>query len=833
MQLIMKKAIFIITVLSVIFCCGEILPQNYYKFISVSSPTTATLNSIYRNNVIAGENGTVYYSSNSGANWTLLSGIPVKNYISINGSFPDNATRITIVGSGGTIIATENSFQTWNLQASGTTADLYSVASSLISSPLTIKRFAVGSGGIIISSTYQSGTNWSAWSQVQSGVVVNLRSVFFLGSAGWICGDGGIILKTTDQGATWSPKTSGTSQRLNKIYFVDALTGFAVGNNGVIIRSTDGGNSWAGVASNTNVNLYSIFPYFAVGSGGKCLFSSDNGLTWDSIRVTPPSFGDFYSVDIGATAVGKDGIIYKTVTDSSYKCIYIQPNNIRAFFTGTGIFNQNILNTNFGGFIWPSSTNNTAVFTTGLTIAAMVNDSLRFMSCDYRGEGKPGFISSFIPQTNLKFYMYKVSRGDSYLTNYDWLYWGNMVPFGAPFVDVNNNGTYEYQIDTPGVKGASSTLFVCYTDGFPETHNGGSGMGGGTAPLGAEIHLTAWGYSQPSYSDMQFLKFEVINKSNQPWTKTYFGFFCDPDVGNSMTDYIGCDTVRKLGYAYKGVATDPVYGSAPPAYGIRLLKTPYRKYVSPYGYLPVTAFTNIYGGGYADPLCEELHNGSVGGYLRLKGYKSDSTCWLDPTYNPPKKTRIIYPGDPETNTGWTEYQGRIKNCNLDSTGELQVPSQPFDMRFLLSSGADNLTVAPGDTQTIIISQLIAQGLNNKNSVTKLKNLSDIAAQFYESGFVIGVRTGESEIPAEYNLFQNYPNPFNPVTNIMFTLPQDNFVEIKIFDILGREIKTLINSFMKRGNYKTEFDASDFSSGIYFCSMKSGKFVSVKKMILIR
>jgi hypothetical protein len=89
------------------------------------------------------------------------------------------------------------------------------------------------------------------------------------------------------------------------------------------------------------------------------------------------------------------------------------------------------------------------------------------------------------------------------------------------------------------------------------------------------------------------------------------------------------------------------------------------------------------------------------------------------------------------------------------------------------------------------------------------------------------------VPKIYDLVQNYPNPFNPVTNIKYDLPKDIFVSVKIYDLLGREIKTLVNEFKNAGSYIVTFDGSEFSSGIYFYRITAGDFVSVKRMILIK
>ncbi|MDZ4711066.1 MAG: T9SS type A sorting domain-containing protein [bacterium] len=92
---------------------------------------------------------------------------------------------------------------------------------------------------------------------------------------------------------------------------------------------------------------------------------------------------------------------------------------------------------------------------------------------------------------------------------------------------------------------------------------------------------------------------------------------------------------------------------------------------------------------------------------------------------------------------------------------------------------------------------------------------------------------DPSLPTEYSLYQNYPNPFNPETNIKFDLPEDNFVTIKVYDILGKEIFTLLNDFRNAGRYSINFNGSNFPSGIYYYKIKAGEFESIRKMILIK
>src|SRR5690606_4554799 len=87
------------------------------------------------------------------------------------------------------------------------------------------------------------------------------------------------------------------------------------------------------------------------------------------------------------------------------------------------------------------------------------------------------------------------------------------------------------------------------------------------------------------------------------------------------------------------------------------------------------------------------------------------------------------------------------------------------------------------------------------------------------------------LPDKYSLSQNYPNPFNPATRIMFSIPEAAYVKLSVYDMLGREIKTLINAEMQAGSYETVFSAENLSSGVYFYKLEAGDFVETKRMML--
>ncbi|MGB5530662.1 MAG: T9SS type A sorting domain-containing protein [Ignavibacteriaceae bacterium] len=88
-------------------------------------------------------------------------------------------------------------------------------------------------------------------------------------------------------------------------------------------------------------------------------------------------------------------------------------------------------------------------------------------------------------------------------------------------------------------------------------------------------------------------------------------------------------------------------------------------------------------------------------------------------------------------------------------------------------------------------------------------------------------------PTEFLLLNNYPNPFNPSTKIKYSIPQTSNLVIKVFDILGNEIETLVNEEKPAGTYELTWNAVNLPSGVYFYQLKAGSFINTKKMVLIR
>jgi hypothetical protein len=97
----------------------------------------------------------------------------------------------------------------------------------------------------------------------------------------------------------------------------------------------------------------------------------------------------------------------------------------------------------------------------------------------------------------------------------------------------------------------------------------------------------------------------------------------------------------------------------------------------------------------------------------------------------------------------------------------------------------------------------------------------------------GIHSLNSNIPENFRLYQNYPNPFNPTTKIKFDLSSNSYVSLKVYNIIGKEVATLIGEDLKAGTYEADWNAGDFTSGIYFARISAGNYIETRKMTLLK
>ncbi len=102
-----------------------------------------------------------------------------------------------------------------------------------------------------------------------------------------------------------------------------------------------------------------------------------------------------------------------------------------------------------------------------------------------------------------------------------------------------------------------------------------------------------------------------------------------------------------------------------------------------------------------------------------------------------------------------------------------------------------------------------------------------------AAYIVSILDNSIPLPGKFHLFQNYPNPFNPVTTISYSIPNSGKVEIKVYDIAGREIIVLVNEIKEAGRYEIRFYGNNLASGVYFYKIESGNFTQTMKMLLVK
>lgn len=204
------------------------------------------------------------------------------------------------------------------------------------------------------------------------------------------------------------------------------------------------------------------------------------------------------------------------------------------------------------------------------------------------------------------------------------------------------------------------------------------------------------------------------------------------------------------------------------------------------------------------------------------------------------KTRLVLSNDTDTGTQYPYLLANGVDIRLKgfSTGLLHhkyavIDAEPIGYKPYLITGSHNWSSS-------------AENSNNENTLIirddKIANLylQEFAARYYEAGgkdsikiYTTGVDEDKSKIPTEFILHQNYPNPFNPSTTIKFEIPKSQKVQLILFDILGREVKTLYNDLAPAGVITIDFKADDLASGMYIYRLKTDNFSVSKKMVLLK
>ncbi|UCD64186.1 MAG: T9SS type A sorting domain-containing protein [Candidatus Zixiibacteriota bacterium] len=500
---------------------------------------------------------------------------------------------------------------------------------------------------------------------------------------------------------------------------------------------------------------------------------------------------------------------------------FIDANQILMFVTNHGIFGRDLvklISTNYGcGTWWPFSgdtadyigveggvNDHTVQYSAGLWMGGYVAGELRVtITNGSMDEYWPGPMESetFIldADTDPQYHVYKLySDSLEGNPNADYTDWPESQ--GAP---VDGEGK-------PAMMG-DRMLWSVFNDANPDRH---TVTGGKCTPLGIEVQQTVWAFDRADKDSANtvFIRYKIYNKGGDDITDFRLSIFADMEIGDFLDDFIGCDTLDDIFYAYNGLPSDNYYAPlTTPAAGYRILKGPVVPASGETAYFDGhlipdhknLGLTSLKRHGMAVPPTDSLE-----AYNYMSGLEADGATL---------ETGTLYdvPGDPvPPSSGFIDY---------DAGDRVMVGSAgPFDFN-------------AGDSQYVLLAFASVSGTSNLNSITELRSILNSYTDF-----PVGIEDEPpaAQLPQGYLLSQNYPNPFNPSTTIRFTLPRRSDVKIDIFNILGQRIVTILDEARPAGQHSVVWDGTDennrpVSTGLYFYRIKAGDYTDSKKMLMLK
>lgn len=155
-----------------------------------------------------------------------------------------------------------------------------------------------------------------------------------------------------------------------------------------------------------------------------------------------------------------------------------------------------------------------------------------------------------------------------------------------------------------------------------------------------------------------------------------------------------------------------------------------------------------------------------------------------------------------------------------------------------NNGTDWTTLEESAPNTGTYSWTVAAQDSSDQCLIRITNVEngyvfDVSDDVFTIDIVSGMNETQNQLPTEFGLYQNYPNPFNPATSIKYAVPQTSLVTIKVYDLTGQEVVSLVNEVKEAGIYDLEFDAQNLASGIYLYRMIAGNFIAVKKLNVLK
>ena len=671
--------------------------------------------------------------------------------------------------------------------------------------------YCVGDGGFIMKSS-DAGLTWES---INSSITYYLNDIFFIDEYNFVAvGNHATIIKSFDGGVTWQRIDSGLweyFQTLTDVFFIDQNVGW-ISCVDHILKSTDSGNSWNTVFSfHGGIRFYSIH-FFDLNNGillgqGAALYStSDGGINWEFINTGYSGFrAMFIHSPDESIVVGENGLIIKTTdggntweqknsgTNNSLRAIDFKDET-------TGIVvgvDGTIVTTTDAGETWTNVSNQYEDFDN--LYATSINTAGIVLSVGIRGE--------LVRSTDDGFTWNRIRQG--YLNNLNSIYMlsrkeGWIVGDEGLILRTTNGGNNWVRADSITNETLRDILFISdsvgwivgYSGNVFKTYNGGQTWEPvdqfGNININSIFFAdenTGWvaGSSGSIYktTDGGAVWLSQTSGTNNNLTST---FFTDENNGWSVSAWSSIDVIIKT---TNGGENWEINRNATDLFSISFIDSSTGWAVGGQDPSDVEDIGAIYKTTNSG-LSWTKYDHKWGYYFYDLIPLDTGSCWIF--------GRILAYGG--------NYREGIIAYTTDG-GESLV--------FLESSAASPLVSASiiDETQIWVVG----------NYGTILKNDSSyIVTQLIEE---------DINIVSDFSLSQNYPNPFNPTTAIKYHIPEFSFVTLKVYDVLGSEVETIVNEEKPAGNYEADFDGANLPSGVYFYQLISGNFIETKKMLLIK
>ena len=321
------------------------------------------------------------------------------------------------------------------------------------------------------------------------------------------------------------------------------------------------------------------------------------------------------------------------------------------------------------------------------------------------------------------------------------------------------------------------------------------------------------GYSQGSATGFDYLTIKYSSEGVEKWVKRYNG----PGNGYDVPYAIASDSLANVyvtgeswsSSSFKDYATLKYTSSGVLAWEMR--------YSGPLNTdiatdIEVDSSRNVYVTGYSSGTTTQFD------YCTIK-YSQPQLIPSIPILYSPQNGAILEVINPLLYWGISQY---AESYNVQVSADSSFSSTVYD--------SNNIVITEF--------QIPENGLNNNTtyywrvSATNFAGTSQWSTVRHFTTILTGI-SEKNEMPKKFRLYNNYPNPFNPNTKIKFDIPKSAFVKLLVYDVLGKEVATIVNESLKPGKYERTFDAIKYPSGVYFYKLSSGDFSEVKKQVLIK